>query len=668
MHEFGHLLTAGGVVASAIGNFLDGYGQWFFLEVVYAYELPCLVVASALVLLLRRRYRGVVMRTLAFLAWAALVLVVLVYLAWFEMHWYSLIAWPLVVAAFLLDWSRFTWYRAIRDHPLTRTWWSRLGAGLSRWRTWVVVGPVVLALVVAVGWLNMPVSISLLAFLGVVLALGIALKAFLHWFCKGFWQGTAAVERYLRADPRMVHYLDAVRRVRAVDVQPGPPLLADDRFTHTQLPRGTLSFWVGLFRLSQGRVVSWLLRRLAQREWMPTIESAYMVQHVAWTRDEAWKQYESARYGDPTAATLAKAAEAYYERAADHLGKADPRRPPALPPEMDAGRLQPMRVTYLALTEALAECHCFSDLDPNQAERRPDFLHAAELLSRAGELQHEIARDLRLCGGAEASEADAERALALHFFDLCARAIEAHLAPGSVRRARPWDVEARRKHFCTPLVDGTYQTGPSMPAPPAVQVLLRRALVWRYGLIERLRAGGRADRAELAHVGRLTDLPTVPADQLRDDWDVCVARVQEYTAAASLWLELGRGDQARMPRLVQVAPELPDRMGALRGFFRRMALAAGARRDAADCALRAKRMEQRVFHLLGLAMEQEMEHLITGSGVWFEHCEQAANWHTSGQSLRVRRVCALVRAVGPGALPGAGPTRRTRGEGIVELV
>ena len=71
----------------------------------------------------------------------------------------------------------------------------------------------------------------------------------------------------------------------------------------------------------------------------------------------------------------------------------------AIPPELEVENLREMRVKWLNLTEALAECLAFSR--PASSPRHKDdptrWLLASEVLAHAGEVQLEIVLDMERC-------------------------------------------------------------------------------------------------------------------------------------------------------------------------------------------------------------------------------------------------------------------------------
>ncbi len=85
----------------------DVYVQWLFVMVVYQHEYISLPVVGVLILLWRRRPWWRPVRI-------GLSFAVVFYLLLLRMHWYSYIAWPLMIAVLGFDGSLERWYAVLR--------------------------------------------------------------------------------------------------------------------------------------------------------------------------------------------------------------------------------------------------------------------------------------------------------------------------------------------------------------------------------------------------------------------------------------------------------------------------------------------------------------------------------------------------------------------------
>ena len=103
----------------------------------------------------------------------------------------------------------------------------------------------------------------------------------------------------------------------------------------------------------------WLLRQLANQAWMPTIESKYVIDRLEHRREQAWRIYERERYGAVVEASAE--GEAAYPELLQRASATGAWPLLALPPELDPERQKPLRLQWLQMTEALAECHLFSN-------------------------------------------------------------------------------------------------------------------------------------------------------------------------------------------------------------------------------------------------------------------------------------------------------------------
>ncbi len=427
--------------------------------------------------------------------------------------------------------------------------------------------------------------------------------------------------------------------------------------------------WNSLYALVERRWVAALLRLFVDPERLPTVESNFVIQRLQALRADAWRDYQSARYGDGRGCTKFNA---YLERVSN-AKVAKPGATPVISPELDAATERPLRIRWLELTEALAECWSFTNPEEiaTNREDEPQLLHSAELLAAAGAVQHEIANDLRRCTVDQGEEGqhrvEGEFDLALHFFELSASCLEAHLEPKSVswwgrtRRDRSthfgaWSPVGRKRPA---RLNG--ESGSSKPTSEAehasrsaedpagskiaVDRLIHYTLLRRYELLD-LWEWKLGQSKSIGGNG-----PPIPAKaEIPDDGadgvslDLELARIAAHAADASLALELGQSGH----------------VGALNGHGRRV------ESQALDKLVRANELiarceklareddadEQRIWnaidgliHLWGLSIEQDLNHLHAGSEVWYERCEEAASLYRYAGSLRVRRLAAIVEAV-----------------------
>lgn len=210
-----------------MADIFDVYGQWFFLAIVYQYELLVLPVVAGILLLCKRHIWGRIVKNV-------LIFLILFYLMLFRMHWYSRIAWPLMLATMGFDWSRLYWYHILRFRTSRKgtaliayiqQWWGELQRpDLLRDRRWligllavVVGGPTVMY------FLSVPLDfLVLLAGIGVMatgLAWGVAVRA----------ADERRFDHYVDEDPRLMAYLDCVRQLQADQAHTAGALLANNR-------------------------------------------------------------------------------------------------------------------------------------------------------------------------------------------------------------------------------------------------------------------------------------------------------------------------------------------------------------------------------------------------------------------------------------------------------
>lgn len=406
---------------------------------------------------------------------------------------------------------------------------------------------------------------------------------------------------------------------------------------------------------------AWLFRRLANHEWMPTIESTYVIQHLERRRDQAWGAYESARYG-PGEAYLARIKEV----------NAAHRWPPLmLPPELDPSQYTPLRWHWLQMTEALAECYAFSNPPPPRGpeERQPKLLQAAELLAHAGEVQHEIVGDLQrsamfLQGDARMRLEAAVRqevTLACHFFDLSTRCLEAwldaawSLAPGRTRsRAERWE------HFCNSVMMRVRDLDSIAGTPEMLPWYVRSTLANRYGLLDLLEARlgqGRHDHYRDTPQWSPDFSEPTASTVMGADLTFLLAECARDASQASLWLEFQRGDPSLDLWLLQ-GNRWEDKLAMV---DIRLARARRLAEEHGESRGRVVQAIERIIHLWGLAVEQDMVYLHAGSDVWYERCELAADLYSYEGSARVRRLGSLLEIVSA-AFPGERDEREAEDE------
>lgn len=674
-------------------EWFDSSCQWFLLHVVYAYEFWCLgLAAAALLVLWRKRWWG----RAAFLVLAA---TVVSYLLLYRMHWYSWIAWPLIITAVGFGLSCIYWCYVLGLRLHRPEWRASMVRALRSWKGagtlgGAIAGWLVLAYLLSVPW-DMPLILMALAGVAVLLA----------WFFTAQGGGEQEFENYVKSDPRMRDYLDAIRILRAerrrwrewraalvgamrsakglvfagaivgwsllwyrlsmpwelpwnlitvvaaaallawfsTDVSRrlqayrslSPScLLADHRLPKHLVPTRRGNLWGLLFRVACWPVFRWFFRLLAEHEWMPNVQSFYIVDRVAFWRDQAWRDYDTARFGGPRHDEASSASADYVENVMlcrEKYSRGEWQDKSAIPPELNVELQKPLRMRWLALTEALSECHALSD-PPAARERRthPHLLYAAELLNHAGEVQHEIVRDLRRCYRGANDEGKVrfkphlcdEAELAAHFFTSANRCMEAY-----VERAE------RRGQKEKPI-----------------EYWLRRALTFRRHLLRQLEQlkrqlaedRGPADGEEHVEWPEELLVESPVSIAVGDGLEARLAQMADHAAAASLWLELRRGDQARLGLHDDGRSRALDKLAVLE------ALTAKAEdlRPPDDPVGRVAEASRRMVHIWGLAVEQELEHLHPGSTVWWDQCLSAASLYRRAGSLRIRRLGALAKLEG----------------------
>lgn len=547
-------------------QWIDHYGQWFCIYVVYRWEFLCLIAVACAVAVRRRNIVGMV---LFYTLWIWLIYYLFVY----HMNRYSRVAWPITVAAGSLLVSGWWWY------VLARCWPSSIREG--------------------------------------------------------------PFHRYIRSDPRMGLYLDAVRSIRTRGIRPRRSFLSLHRLEDPDLPRQRPNLWAKLFRVSQRRGIRRVLRFLACREQMPSLRSAFVLQRVEEERQRVWSRYASARYGQVKKASDEEPLSVYQAWVAQYGGL-------PLPPESHLASLRPLRVSWLALTEGLAECRVFLRTRESAKPRtRLGLLIAAELLGQAGEAQHQIVRDLARSQPTDADDDDLlrkETNLAVHFLDLAARCTEQWLAPGSQDDGGNRSLLDRYEQFCGSMLNGAFNDD-------LLEHRLRSVLLYRYPLIARLKrrlpenvaAPGYRRIEELDERWQYRLAPEPNADR-GDAWwsfEAAMAQLTCYGAFISLCLEKRRGDLARSPWLTGRVTS----GDSLTAFAELMNEVIGQAELCGAPLHRVRDSERHIRQLSGRAFEQEMEHLHPGSPVWWELCLSAADLYHSCDSSRIRMLCAIAQDV-----------------------
>ena len=407
------------------------YMQWLGIEVIYAHEL---VVLPLVVLALHFTHKGnsVLVWTAHWLLYTA----VAFYLISFHMHHYSHWAWPVILAMFV-------YHRIRRNWPWVISW--RLSdvklwlAARTRWQT--IAGGVVLGLFAVYLGLTLPWSfLGVLLLMAAVIALVLKTLAWLRG-------GEGGLLAYLDRDPRMGVYFDWVRRLQG-KTSSVSSLLAENRLTSRPelleddvkalRPRWDFchpGFWISglwFFKLNRFSGVC-TLARWYWRTRCHWLDSAFVVDCLEHARKCAWWQYERARWGGEI--------EDYLETV---------RKERHLPVEL-APNARAMRLRWLLLTEAMGERYALADPHGRLDNRsQPNLLRAADVLTSAGQLQLEITWDFEKAKALD-QEANRERRLARHFYDLSARCLEAYLDDNFQPSAPAESLANRAERFCGPV-------------------------------------------------------------------------------------------------------------------------------------------------------------------------------------------------------------------------
>ena len=416
----------------------------------------------------------------------------------------------------------------------------------------------------------------------------------------------------------------------------------------------------------QNRLIRWFLRRLTVQEKLPNIRSSYVVQHLEAERAEIWERYESIRYAFGFG--LKKIEEKTEAPLSGIQGIGKEHNEPveaSPPPAEDRQQERSLRMRWFKMTEALAECHFFSNPDPGDAEidteSKMGIIHAAQLLAHAGEVQHEIVCDLRRSASLSIpdrrrdsnDEIRKEAESAYHFFDLSTRCIEALI---DVERAKkggpPGD---RRRHFC-----GDPGSRGPLPGIGRSDQYRRRMLSYRYALLERLgrsmhQKSEEAD-PEILEYPPLSHETISPSQEPPDDEQILFA-LEGDAAQAALWLELLQGDASSRSFWVLNGDVWEDPFARIEEKL--LLIPERHLPDPFDTRARIKQVVDRIVRQWGLAVEQDMSFLRPGSEVWIERGELAADLYHYAGSVRIRRLNDLMNTAFPGdadALPAYAPS------------
>lgn len=219
-----------------MGTLLDVYTQWFFIMVVYRYEWLLLPLVALILLWNKQRWWWRLLRLM-------LIFLTFLYLGWFRMHWYSWIAWPLMLSVVGFDWARQWWYRVLGFHQNTQQWATarevaNLPNRIGQWTTAFRLSEflrsrrqrlTLAAGVVGIGllfFLRIPFDLFVILVIVAICTMG------LMWLFALRADDQRLFNAYLTWDPRMVWYLDWLRWLRADRAQLPGSILA-----HQRMPR-----------------------------------------------------------------------------------------------------------------------------------------------------------------------------------------------------------------------------------------------------------------------------------------------------------------------------------------------------------------------------------------------------------------------------------------------
>jgi hypothetical protein len=576
---------------------LDEGLQWLVLLKVYGEEIWVLPLTAVAIALTKGRTWAIPVRV-------SLLLLLLIYVVVFRMHWHSWLAVPILALVIASDLVRDHWYRLFGGWRTA--WLEKADAGSLGKRPHMRYRPVIVlfqaaAVVATFVYFDAPGDLWAIGAAAIVLA---ALFGLLP-----AWRRMAETRfrRELQRDPRLGRYLDWVRATRIRASADRRSLLAENWVArarrHTR-PRGV--------RL---RLARWVIR---QRR-MLSIESAFVIQNLRRERERAWQELQIVLHGG----------------AADNRGTASPRMA-AIGDILASENGQAALSNWLAMTEALAECLAFANDRPDDnAGVRPQWSAASELLAHAGEVEQEIVLDLKRerRSAKAAARAEAESRIAEHqarasrYFDLAACCVENHLEPGSGVPGAPLEARWRR------VIGRRAWWRPQATSDPKVteETLWRIVLALRYQILDTL-SQSKSDLPKLRPAVTLFrgDLGAEPSARL------LVAALARDAAESSLWISAHQGDPSSRWVFDDRRPWV-DRLKQFDYWQARL----HPDRAADDHSVIAATALRRVLHLWGIAIEQDLDVLRRGTDIWRDRLESAADYFIYEGSLRVRRLAAL---------------------------
>ena len=605
---------------------LDQSFQYLCVWIIYRHETLLLPLVALFIVASRHRPWLVPLRILT-----ALVLVA--YAMRFRMHWYSAVTVPILAGVIAADIARDYWFVLMRLRDTDTIAMRRQRVALSPERRAEVRTALrrqmTLYGVLLAGFIALEVILDEaprdLVWMLLLVAVASAALLLVPWgsFAESSFWGQ------LRADPRCAGYFSWVRRVRARH--------AGGRAMLAPAADGVPSRLIWL---------AFLLRLLTRRRAMPTIQSNFVMLNLAYARGQLWREHEAARLNrkyDPDVEHWV-----FARKFSQWVTRAFGRAPADAPiPELSQFRSESAglpdylkadsssagvrrRDAWLLATEALAECHAFSnEAGSNDAGGgpRPDWLGAADLLAEAGDVQLEFVLDLRRHYDTEKERTSRETTRLWKLYDLSARCVEAELEPGGVDLSA--GLAQRWRQF---LGEGQGARLPQVgdSAADATGIVLRRILAARYQLLARI---------DPEHGVGLP--PLEPNDGLmvggfdfEQSARTLILACEHDTAQAALMIALSQGE--RGGRLA-----LNDQQN----WADQLAQADRMRRRARELEQRDRldglvpevfRHINRVLHLWALGIEQDIHVLRQGSVAWRDRLETAAEFFAYAGSARAR--------------------------------
>jgi hypothetical protein len=593
----------------ALFKWIDTYTQPFYVNYLYKYEIWLFPLLPLILGVLRKALYWRVI-------WGIVAVVVLSYLLIYGMIWYSWVAWPIAIATgmYCIAYGWF-WYRIMAPQfrkNKTLKWLNRLSP-------------------------------------------------------------TNMFDLYLRSDPRLVNYLDAVRRIRAEGGNKQGSFMASARMEDKDLVQDNHNIWLKLFRFSSRQIICTILKRFANRERMNSIESAFVIQRLELNRQRLWIAYASLRYGVEPDNPKGDPLENYSKLSAVYQDR-------ALPPEFGHQSVRPCRIRWLACTEALAECYLFMSFPRNRKgvskkkvpKLSPDYLKAAEILGQAGEVQHEIVCDLYQyrCDWEKKDADDWEKTsegksykveigLTIHFLDLSARCLELWLEPNTMVKS----LSQRCEHFCD---EQALQN--TVDKNDVLAYRIRKILFKRYSLIANLEHTLKGQ--QLRHDSEIGDSmenhkpkSITVFENPRLAFEAAMVQLTYSSAHASLWLQNRRGDVVCTPWLIDQADSAEPLLVLQKITDAAYALA----RKCGEPESRVRDAECHIRHLTGRAYEQGLHYLWQGDEAWEYQLQNALRWYFSADSSRIRRAYVIAQKTGGDSLTGEIHAHRDPYNAIVEL-